>query len=91
MHALRRKYASNRHMCLRPIRSLFSAVTLSKVKKKTKEWKGGLIVNAHKLLAEYEHCLAPWLHAPLVTFCPGLHKQETVHIFQHELSFSKCL
>lgn len=28
-------------------------VTLSKVKKKTKEWKGGLIVNAHKLLAEY--------------------------------------
>jgi hypothetical protein len=28
------------------------AVTLSKVKKKTKEWKGGLIVTAHKLLEE---------------------------------------
>mmetsp|Transcript_2074 Transcript_2074/g.6137 ORF Transcript_2074/g.6137 Transcript_2074/m.6137 type:complete len:241 (+) Transcript_2074:294-1016(+) len=28
-------------------------VTLSKVKKKTKEWKGGLIVAAHKLLEEY--------------------------------------
>ncbi len=28
------------------------AVTLSKVKKKTREWKGGLIVSAHKLLEE---------------------------------------
>jgi hypothetical protein len=32
--------------------SLWLAVTLSKVKKKTKEWKGGLIVTAHKLLEE---------------------------------------
>jgi hypothetical protein len=31
---------------------LWLAVTLSKVKKKTKEWKGGLIVTVHKLLEE---------------------------------------
>lgn len=30
-------------------------VTLSKVKKKTREWKGGLIVSTHKLLEEYPH------------------------------------
>lgn len=30
-------------------------VTLSKVKKKTKEWKGSLIVSAHKLIEEYPH------------------------------------
>ena len=28
------------------------AVTLSKVKKKTREWRTGLIVTAHKLLEE---------------------------------------